>query len=93
MRLKKYEIEVIKSAIRKYDDGAKVYLFGSRVDDRKKGGDIDLLVISEKIKLDEKLKIESSLDALLGEQKIDLVATARLNTAFLKYIYRQSVQL
>ncbi len=93
MRLKKSEIDAIKSAINKYDNNAKVFLFGSRVDDSKKGGDIDLLIISDKIKLDEKLKIETSLDLLIDEQKIDLITTPELNSAFLKNIYKQSIQL
>ena len=46
MRLKDFEIRAIKEAVRSMDSKAKVYLFGSRVDDTKKGGDIDLLIIS-----------------------------------------------
>jgi predicted nucleotidyltransferase len=93
MRLKKTEIEAIKSEIKKFDSNAEIYLFGSRTDDAKKGGDIDLLIISDKIKLNEKIKIRTRLYEIIGEQKIDLVATADLNTAFLKYVYERSIQL
>ena len=45
MRLKKENIEVIKILAKKYfGENAKVYLFGSRIDDNKKGGDIDLYI-------------------------------------------------
>ena len=27
----------------RYGDGAKIWLFGSRVDDQKRGGDVDIL--------------------------------------------------
>ncbi len=49
MRLKTTEIEIIKKVINAYYEGACIYLFGSRVDDTKKAGDIDLYVT-----LDEK---------------------------------------
>ena len=93
MRLKKPEIESIKLAVKEFDESARVYLFGSRVDETKRGGDIDILIVSDKIRLSEKLEIEAHLETLIGEQKIDLVATPKLDTAFLKYIYEQSVQL
>lgn len=46
MRLDPKEIETLKSSLKELDRNAKIYLFGSRIDDNKKGGDIDLLVIS-----------------------------------------------
>ena len=93
MRLKDPEIKAIKAAIKKYDANAQIYLFGSRTDDAKKGGDIDLLIISDKIKLNEKIKIRTSLYKIIGEQKIDLIAASDLNTAFLKYVFEGSTQL
>jgi len=48
VRLKDWEIEAIKEAIKNVDKDAKIILFGSRVDLTKKGGDIDLLIFSKK---------------------------------------------
>ena len=48
MRLADNEQSAIREAICKVDSEAAVYLFGSRVDDAAKGGDIDLLVLSKK---------------------------------------------
>ena len=49
MRLKTEEINAIKSTVHNLDQEATVFLFGSRADDSKKGGDIDLLVLSGKL--------------------------------------------
>jgi uncharacterized protein len=54
MRLTDRERNNIVSAVHHYDAQAQVYLFGSRVDDAKRGGDIDLLVRSASIGLAEK---------------------------------------
>lgn len=50
-------------------------LFGSRADDNKRGGDIDLYIeTSEKANLlDKKVKLLVRLNRDLGEQKIDVV--------------------
>lgn len=79
MRLKKEYIDFIKNTAKEcFGKNAKVYLFGSRVDDKKRGGDFDLYIetdIKENI-LDRKLRMLVELDKLLGEQKIDLVVNS-----------------
>ena len=72
------EINAIKNAVARYFSAdARVYLFGSRVDDEKKGGDIDLLVESaltgEKLQ-EARLNTMSRIQLALGDQKIDIVA-------------------
>lgn len=43
MRITSLEKEIIRSSVKKHFGGnADVYIFGSRVDDDRKGGDIDL---------------------------------------------------
>jgi predicted nucleotidyltransferase len=45
MRLTEKQIEIIRDGVFKhFGEKSAVYLFGSRVDDTKKGGDIDLLI-------------------------------------------------
>ena len=45
MRLSKKEIQIILRVAKEiYGEGVEVYLFGSRLNDEKKGGDINLLV-------------------------------------------------
>ncbi|WP_119344899.1 nucleotidyltransferase domain-containing protein [Facilibium subflavum] len=46
MRLKIFEVKAIKGAVSQlFGQDAKVYLFGSRVDDKQKGGNIDLYIV------------------------------------------------
>lgn len=45
MRLNKKDIQsIVRVAKEIYGEGVEVYLFGSRTDNEKRGGDIDLLV-------------------------------------------------
>jgi len=56
MRLKPKEIEIIKSTLQEILGDCKIKIFGSRLDDKKRGGDIDIFIIpSNKLK-DERLK-------------------------------------
>jgi len=75
MRLSEKYITVIKKYFNLFFKNGDIYLFGSRVDDSKKGGDIDLyLVLQEHSNLfEKKLKFLSRIKRELGEQKIDIV--------------------
>ena len=74
MRISKEELAFIKSKIMEVIPGSKIYLFGSRADDKKKGGDIDILILSDrKMKLVDKSTISSGFQTKFGEQKLDLV--------------------
>ncbi len=51
-----------------------MFLFGSRVDETKKGGDIDLYIKTNAGNdLTHKIKLLVELEKKLGEQKIDIV--------------------
>jgi predicted nucleotidyltransferase len=76
MRLLSQEIDMIKSVIHQvFGDDARVMLFGSRVDDSQRGGDIDLYVLPKNTSAQwqQTMKALSLLKILLGDQKIDLV--------------------
>ena len=78
MRLSPDQIQAIRhAAITTFGADTAVWLFGSRVDDTKKGGDIDLLVrplaTDAEQTFAKKIKMLSLLEHLLGERKIDLV--------------------
>jgi uncharacterized protein len=93
MRLSEQEKDAIVSTITSYDPEARIILFGSRADDAKKGGDIDLAVISEKIRSEDKIPIRLRLFDLLGEQKIDLVLAKNEGTPFVRLAKKTGVLL
>ncbi|MFM8716760.1 MAG: nucleotidyltransferase domain-containing protein [Spartobacteria bacterium] len=64
----------IKNRIHQSIPDADVFLFGSRVDDFGKGGDIDLLLLTnERLPLVFMNRIRRLILNDIGEQKIDLV--------------------
>jgi uncharacterized protein len=93
MRLKEAEQVAILSTVKHFDSNAGVYLFGSRVDDTKKGGDIDLLVMSDRLTTDNKRAIKMRLHELIGEQKIDIVLAADDSDPFVKLALATGVKL
>ena len=86
MRLTKKEISTIKENVLSFDEDAKIFLFGSRLNNHAKGGDIDILVISEKIGFSEKIKIKTGIFKEIDEQKLDLVIKKDFNDIFVKLI-------
>ncbi|MCX7760987.1 MAG: nucleotidyltransferase domain-containing protein [Hydrogenothermaceae bacterium] len=94
VRLSESEIETIKRVVRQFDPQAKIILFGSRTDLSKKGGDIDLLVISDKIDYNSRRNIKTELYLLLGDRKIDLIVTDNPDKqSFTKIAYKYGVEL
>ena len=75
MRLSKYEQQSIKECFLEVFSEGSISLFGSRVDDSKKGGDIDLYIQTPKTKatLENKINFLITLKDKIGEQKIDVV--------------------
>lgn len=79
MRLTDFQRKSIKDSVtEELGENANVYLFGSRIDDAQRGGDIDLMVeVSGNVTdiVRKKQKIIGSIQRKIGEQKIDLIIT------------------
>lgn len=103
MRLTEHEVRAIIAGVGSFaaPDIFELRLFGSRVNDQAKGGDIDLLLITNsnatKISLlENKLSMLTAIKNILGEQKIDLkiASLEELHSdPFLQLIYPQSILL
>ncbi|MDN5870644.1 MAG: nucleotidyltransferase domain-containing protein [Nitrococcus sp.] len=77
MRLTQWQAMTIRRGVRRvFGAQASVWLFGSRVDDQCRGGDIDLY-IEAPCEPDQILYLEGQLYAFLqrslGEQRIDIL--------------------
>lgn len=76
MRLNADQIEIIHEAAENaFGQGTHVSLFGSRVDDKKRGGDIDLLITPAAYDetLRRKIRFLVLLERKLGERRIDVL--------------------
>jgi len=74
MRLSNEHINIIKNTLSQSMNDFTVFLFGSRVDDSKRGGDIDLFVkTSQNISLQDELLILAKLEHHGIMRKIDLI--------------------
>lgn len=74
MRLSIKEINIIKNRVKTIFGDSKIYLFGSRIDDSKKGGDIDLYIVP-KVNDDlfkKKMQIKTLLEDILYKP-VDIV--------------------
>jgi predicted nucleotidyltransferase len=70
-RLSEFEKNTIVQLCKALDKESVIYLYGSRTDLNAKGGDIDLLVVSDKLKFRDKLDLLSKIKESIGDQKID----------------------
>lgn len=95
MRLSDQERKLLYDKIKSFDPGAKVYLFGSRVHDHKKGGDIDILILTE-VKLPMEVITEIRYDFMekFGEQRMDILNfTFHEKDTFKELILKDSVEI
>jgi predicted nucleotidyltransferase len=94
LRLSVQEIDLLKRELSLLSKDAKIYLFGSRVDDNKRGGDIDLLIVSKDINRKDIRNLRIEFFRKFGEQKMDIVLDdGSLSSTFVKLIYDKAVQL
>ncbi|MEN9770658.1 MAG: hypothetical protein RLZZ180_2288 [Pseudomonadota bacterium] len=81
MRLRPDHLDAIRSACGEtLPQGARLLLFGSRLDDTRLGGDIDLLVELPQASapsemVDRRTRLAARLYRRLGEQRIDILMT------------------
>jgi len=75
MRLSQSQVEFFKKLSLDIFDSTNIYLFGSRVDDTLKGGDIDIYIQTDKKQdiLKSKIIFLREFDKKFGEQKVDLI--------------------
>ena len=77
MRLTEFERRaVVDESVRCFGPDARITLFGSRIDDARRGGDIDLLVQGSWEPADafqRKIRFLVDLKSRIGDRRIDVV--------------------
>jgi predicted nucleotidyltransferase len=87
------EQRAVLDAVHGADEAAEVWLFGSRVDDTKRGGDIDIAIRSESIDRVQKMRIRRAICDVIGEQKIDIVVSENGVDPFFRLAIETGVRL
>jgi uncharacterized protein len=93
MRLSDFEASSIRETVHALDPQAKIFLFGSRACDEKRGGDIDLLIMSNSLAPGMAGRIRWRLWELIGEQKIDIVIAKDDSDPFVRIALKEGVLL
>jgi len=97
MRLDKAQKNALRIALKDIQSGDKVFLFGSRVDDTKRGGDIDLLIYSQQPSFELARKITRNFFKHC-EEKIDVLVInpmkmTREQSLFVETIHKVSLDM
>lgn len=97
MRLSAFEINGIKQIAHDvFGEEVRVTLFGSRTDDHKRGGDIDLLIDSSHkndLTLENKIRFLVKLKSKIGEQKIDVLYKKNLKKPIVQEAMNTGIEL
>ena len=95
MRLTTKEIEAIILTFKNIFKIGKIYLFGSRVDDTKKGGDIDLYIQTDNKEnlVEKKIEFLVELKRKIGDQKIDVVISRDINRPIEQIALKEGILL
>ncbi len=94
MRLSDSEVTAITESFKEAFDTGTIYLFGSRIDDAQKGGDIDLYIQTHDTdKVKRKIDFLVKLKRAIGEQKIDVVLSYDRDSAIEKEAISHAMKL
>jgi len=95
MRLTSKQYKAIIKYFHEVFGEGEIYLFGSRVDESRRGGDIDLYIRTKNMQnlIHKKIDFLSRLKHDIGEQKIDVVFDRHTNRAIDKIALSTGVKL
>jgi len=95
MRLTNSEVKAITSIFKEVFKSGQIYLFGSRVDDSLRGGDIDLYIQTDNMDnlMEKKIEFLVSLKRKIGEQKIDVVISRDVDRPIEQEALKKGIRL
>jgi len=94
MRLSPHQSQMIRQRIHQHlGASAAIWLFGSRIDDRKKGGDVDLYVEAAPHTLLDEIRCKVELEEYL-DMPVDLIVRQPIDSSLIAKIAKtQGLQL
>jgi len=90
MRLDKIQRKALKTALQSLEANDKAFLFGSRVDDDKRGGDIDVLVFSQQPSFELSRKMTRDFFKCC-EEKVDILVINPLSMSEEQALFIDSI--
>ena len=95
MRISQPQVALLKREIQDRIPQGRVYVFGSRTNDSKRGGDVDILVVGTKhLSILDRIKVRTAFFRAYGMQKVDIVSvTAEETSAFRDAVLRDAVEI
>jgi predicted nucleotidyltransferase len=95
MRLSADKSNFLTAKIKSISPDAEIYLFGSRTNDRFKGGDIDICILSNQIiSKDLLVQVKIAFFKIYGIQKLDILNyTLNDDTVFKQIILSEALKL
>lgn len=92
MRLSQKEIDIIKKQSKKVFGDAMVYIFGSRVEEHKQGGDIDIYIDTKASTnlFGKKLRLKTTLEDMLYKP-VDIIVSTNKKRAIEQEACRNGV--
>jgi predicted nucleotidyltransferase len=98
MRLSPRERHTIKNSFLDVFKDGEIYLFGSRVDPHRRGGDIDLYIrlpylLSAEERVEKRKELKLRLYETIGEQKIDIIVSKDIDRSIEKEAVEKGILL
>ncbi|MFZ5977073.1 MAG: nucleotidyltransferase domain-containing protein [Bacteroidota bacterium] len=93
MRITQQQAKAIVQQVNAIDAAAAVYLYGSRVNDALKGGDIDIAIVSDNIAIKDKVAIQMNLYDVLEGLKLDILVVDDATMPFWQVVQPSAINL
>jgi predicted nucleotidyltransferase len=93
MRITQQQAKAIVQQVKAIDAEAAVYLYGSRVNDALKGGDIDIAILSNNIAIKDKVAIQMNLYDVLEGLKLDILVVEDTEMPFWQVVQSSAINL
>lgn len=93
MRITQQQAKAIVQQVNAIDAAATIYLYGSRVNDALKGGDIDIAIVSDNIAIKDKVAIQMNLYNVLEGLKLDILVVDDVTMPFWQVVQPSAINL